>query len=110
MTGLKIGRLGTHEMRKLEGDSFIVPCPGSCFKFHPEFIEFDREKLDRHIAVKGFSIRPALHVVLIGQLLIHCEECIQFIVIDMTVLESTSINDVVDAVKNLAPLPFMFLN
>ena len=80
------------EMGELESDRLIVLLPGGRFELHTQLVELDREELDRHIPVKRFGIRPALDTVLIRHLLIDTEKGIQFIVIDMTVLESAGIH------------------
>ena len=93
MPCLQIGGLRTHE--KWENSKVIALSyflPGGRFELHTQLVELDREELDRHIPVKRFGIRPALDTVLIRHLLIDTEKGIQFIVIDMTVLESAGIH------------------
>ena len=99
MPCLQIGGLRTHEMGELESDRLVVLLPGGRFELHAQLVELDREELDRHIPVKRFGIRPALDTVLIRHLLIDTEKGIQFIVIDMTVLESAGIHVSLDPVE-----------
>ena len=107
MPCLQIGGLRTHEMGELESDRLIVLLPGGRFELHTQLVELDREELDRHIPVKRFGIRPALDTVLIRHLLIDTEKGIQFIVIDMTVLESAGIHVSLDPVEYFRPFLFM---
>lgn len=110
MPCLQIGGLRTHEMGELESDRLIVLLPGGRFELHTQLVELDREELDRHIPVKRFGIRPALDTVLIRHLLIDTEKGIQFIVIDMTVLESAGIHVSLDPVEYFRPFLFMLFH
>ena len=110
MPCLQIGGLRTHEMGELESDRLVVLLPGGRFELHAQLVELDREELDRHIPVKRFGIRPALDTVLIRHLLIDTEKGIQFIVIDMTVLESAGIHVSLDPVEYFRPFLFMLFH
>src|SRR5574344_871044 len=107
---LEISRLRTHEVRKLEGDGFVVVRTFGSFEFHTEFIELDRKEVDRHVAVKSLGIGPALHVVFVGKAFVYGEESVEFIVVDMSVLEGASIYYIMNTVEYLVPFFFVFLN
>ena len=96
-------------MREFEGDCLVVAASFGCFQLHPKFIEFNREKFDRHVAVERFSISPALHSIFIGQFLVYREKSIQLIIIDVTVLKGTGVNHLVDAGEYLVPLFLVLL-
>ena len=110
MPCLQIGGLRTHEMGELESDRLVVLLPGGRFELRAQLVELDREELDRHIPVKRFGIRPALDTVLNRHLLIDTEKGIQFIVIDMTVLESAGIHVSLDPVEYFRPFLFMLFH
>ena len=97
-------------MGELESDRLVVLLPGGRFELHAQLVELDREELDRHVPVKRFGIRPALDTVLIRHLLIDTEKGIQFIVIDMTVLESAGIHVSLDPVEYFRPFLFMLFH
>lgn len=110
MAGLKICRLGRHEMRELESNRLVIATASSRFKFHAKLVELDRQEVDRHITVKSLCICPALHPILVRKLLVHREERIQLIIVNVPVLECTRIHHIMDSVENLIPFPFVFLN
>ena len=99
MTCLDIGGLRTHEMRELEGDGLVVATSLGGFQFQTQLVKLDREELDRHVAVEAFCVGPAFHAVFVGQFLVDGEESIQFVVVDVTVLECTSIYILMDTVE-----------
>src|SRR5665647_2252758 len=110
MSCLNIRRLRTHKVRKLKGNPFVESGPSGRFKFHPKLIKFNREKLNGHIAIKCLGIGPALHFVFISQLFIYRKESIQLIIVNMTILKCTGINNIMNAIKYLSPFALMFLN
>ena len=110
MACLQVGRLRAHKVRELKSDCLVVPAAGRGLKFEAQLIELDRQELDRHIAVEGFSVGPALHPIAVGELLVYAEERIQLVVIYVAVLKGAGIYIIVYAVENLVPLLLMLLH
>ena len=67
--------------------------------FDAQLVELDGQELDGHVAVERLGVRPALHAVFVGELLVHREEGVQLVVVDMPVLEGAGVHHVVDAVE-----------
>ena len=67
MAGLRVGRVGAEEMRELERDGLFDPGVLRGFQLEAELLPFDRQELDRHIAVKGLAVGPAAQVIFVGQ-------------------------------------------
>ena len=107
---MQIGRLRTHEVGELKSDGFVVATTLGGFQLQTKLVELDGEELDGHVAVKALGIGPALHTVTVGQLLVDGKECVQLVVVDVTVLESTGIYHFVYAVEYLIPLAFVLLD
>ena len=97
-------------MRELECDGLVVAATLCSLQLEAELVELDREELDRHIAVEGLGVGPALHSVLVCHLLVYAEECVQLIIVDVSVLECHCIHNIVNAREDLAPLPFVSLD
>ena len=97
-------------MREFEGDGLVVSASLGSFQLEAELVELDRQELDRHVAVEGLCVGPALHSVFVGHLLVDAEECVKLIVVDVSILEGNGVNNVMDAGEDLAPFPFMCLN
>ena len=92
MPCLEVCRLRAHEMGEFEGYGLVITTASGGLQFQPQLVELDREEMDRHVAVEAFCIGPALHAVLVCQLLIYGEEGIQLVIIYVSILESTSID------------------
>ena len=74
MSGLEVGGLGAHEVGEFEGDGFVVAAAGGGFEFETEFVEFDGEEADGHVAVEGLGVGPALHPVTVRPLFVDGEK------------------------------------
>ena len=98
---LQVGGLRTHEVGELEGDGLVVTRTPGCLQLHAQLVPLDGEELDGHVAVEALGIGPALHAVLVCQLLVHREEGIQLVVVDVPVLEGAGIYHVVYDVEDL---------
>ena len=109
MACLGIGALGTHEVRELESNGFVVVTAFGGLQFHAQFVKLDGEEADGHVPVETFGIGPALHAVAAGQLFIHREEGIKFVIIDVAVLESTGIHHVMYAIEYFVPFALVLL-
>lgn len=55
---------------------------------------------------KSFGVSPALHVVFICKAFVDSKECVQFVVIDVSVLECAGIYYIVDTIKYFTPFSF----
>ena len=97
-------------MRELEGDGLVVSATFCCLQLETELVELDREELDRHITVECLRVCPALHTVFVRHLLVHTEECVQLVIVDMSVLECYGVHYIVDAREDLTPLSFVRLD
>ena len=84
-------------MREFEGDGLVVSASLRSFQLEAQLVEFDREEFDRHIAVEGLGVGPALHSVFVSHLLVDAEECVELVVVDVSVLEGNGVNNVMDA-------------
>ncbi len=71
MTGLCVGTLRTHEMAEFKCDGLVVIATLGGLQLHAQLVKFNGEEADGHIAVKALGVGPALHAVLVGQLLVH---------------------------------------
>ncbi len=109
MSRLKVGRLRTHEVRELEGDGLVVAAALRRLKLHPQFVELDREETDRHVPVETLGVGPALHTVLVRQLLVDREERVKLVVVDVSVLEGACVDIFMDPVEDLVPFPLVLL-
>src|SRR5690606_377318 len=109
MSCLQIGGLRTHKMRKFKSDRFIISSLSGSFQFKAKLLEFNRQKLNWHIPVKRFGIGPALHVVFAGELLVDRKKIIQLMVINMPILKSNRIDNLMYFMKYLIPFALMFL-
>ena len=110
MSGLKIGGLRAHEMGKFKCDPLIKPGPLCRLELHSEFIKFDGQKADGHIAVECLGIGPAFHFIFISQFFVDRKEGIEFVIVDVTILKGTRVNHVVNTIKYLTPIFLVLLN
>ena len=97
-------------MAELEGDGFVVAGALGGFELQAQLVELDGQELDGHVAVECLGIGPALHAVAVGKALVHLEEGIKLIVVDVPVLEGAGVNHVVYAVENFVPFFFVLFN
>ena len=97
-------------MGELEGDGLVVAAAGRRLQLHPELVELDGQKVYRHVPVEAFRVGPALHSVLVSQLLVDREEGVQLVVVDVPVLKGTSINHIVDAIEDFVPFTLVLLH
>ena len=81
-------------MRELESDGLVIAAALCSLQLKTKLVELDREELDRHIAVKGLRIGPALHSVFVCHLLVHAEESVKLVVVrNMAFWDHTVLND-----------------
>ena len=97
-------------MRELKCDGLVISATFCCLKFQSKLVKLDREEFYRHIAVKCLRVCPTLHSVFVCQFLVNAEECVKFIVINMSVLESNCIDYIMDSGKYLFPFPLVVSN
>src|SRR5687768_6378317 len=110
MGRLAVSRLRTHKVRELKGNCFFVVGPLGCLQLQAQLVEFDGHKLDGHIAIKGFGICPTRDTIPVCKLLIDRKKSIEFIVIDVSVLKSTGIDNAPYTIKYFRPIFFMLPN
>ena len=91
-----VNRLRAEEVREFEGYGLVISAALCSLQLETELVELDRKELDRHVAVECLCICPALHAVLVRHLLVHAEECVKLVIIDMAVLERHSIYDIMN--------------
>ena len=94
-------------MRELECYRTVHSGLAGHLHLEEEFLPFDRQEADRHVAVKRLEICPAFHSIFVSKLLIDHEVVIQFVVVNLTVLERKDVNHALQVAEDLVPLEFM---
>ena len=104
MSRLRIGRIGTHEVREFELDDVPHPGPPCGVQLQQQLLPLDRQEADRHVAVERLDVGPALHAVLVGQRLVHHQIVVQLVIIDLPVLKREDVHRSGDIAQYLVPL------
>ena len=92
------------------GEWYFCLMHRACLQFEAQFVELDREEFDRHVTVEGLGVGPALHSVAVCKLFVYREEGVEFVVVDVAVLEGDCVYHFVDAREYLIPLFFVLLH
>ena len=87
-----IGGIRTHEMGKFERDRFFDPDRFGGAELVPHLFPFDRQEMDRHVAVERFAVGPAVQMVFVGEFHVDFQVILQFLYLDMTVLERDGVD------------------
>ena len=96
-------------MRKFESNSFLYTCFFSGVHFKQHFLPLYRQKFYGHIPVKCFNVCPATKIMFFGQSFVNCKIVVQFIKINVTILESYDVYCTVKFAQNIIPFFFVLL-
>ena len=79
-------------MREFEGDGLIDTRLLGHPQLQTQLLPLDRQELDRHVAVEGLGVGPALQAVAVGQPLVDAEEFRKLVVFDVPIQQIATIS------------------